>query len=69
MKFSHLEQIVTHMEGVRKINAIYRVADTIVKMVFNDEKTYYFDMKKSNSQIFISLIFLSHHFLHLIGRL
>lgn len=53
MKFSHLEQIVTHLQGVRKINAIYRVADTIIKVVFNDEKTYYFDMKKSNSQIFM----------------
>ncbi|HFU74383.1 MAG TPA: DUF814 domain-containing protein, partial [Helicobacteraceae bacterium] len=53
VKFSHLEQIVAHFKDLRKINAIYRVADTIIKIVFNDEKTLYFDMRKSNSQIFM----------------
>jgi len=53
MKFSHLKQIVATFDNVSKINAIYRVADTIVKVVFNDERTLYFDMRKSNSQIFM----------------
>lgn len=53
MKFSHLQQIVDTFKHVKKINAIYRVADTIVKVVFNDETTLYFDMRKSHSQIFM----------------
>jgi predicted ribosome quality control (RQC) complex YloA/Tae2 family protein len=52
MKLSHLKQIITHLQNVQKIAAIYRVNDTTVKVVFDKDNTLYFDMQRSNSKIF-----------------
>ena len=52
MKLSHLKQIVTYLQNFKKITAIYRVSDTIVKVVFDKDDTLYFNMQRSNSSIF-----------------
>jgi predicted ribosome quality control (RQC) complex YloA/Tae2 family protein len=54
MKLSHLRQIVDFMQPLRNINAIYRVADTVIKIVFDKEETLYFDMHKGNSAIYMT---------------
>ncbi|MEA1916359.1 MAG: NFACT RNA binding domain-containing protein [Campylobacterota bacterium] len=54
MKISHLKQIVKHLQQYSKIVAIYRVEDTIIKIVFDKDETYYFDLKKGASYIFKS---------------
>lgn len=54
MKLSHLKQIVTYLQSFTKINAIYRVSDTIIKIVFDREKTLFFEMQRSNSTIFMA---------------
>jgi len=62
MKLSHLKQIIIYLQKFKKISAIYRVNDTILKIAFearkinnhdfckNDE--IYFNMMRSNSSIF-----------------
>lgn len=52
MKLSHLKQIVTYIEQFKKIFALYRVDDNILKIVFDSSNEIYFDMQKSNSKIF-----------------
>ncbi len=52
MKLSHLKQIVKYLKKFKKISAIYRVSDTIVKIVFDKSDTLYFNMQRSNSSIF-----------------
>ncbi|WP_457746402.1 NFACT family protein [Sulfurimonas sp.] len=52
MKLSHLKQIVTYLKDFKKITAIHRVSDTIIKVVFNRDDTLYFNMQRSNSSIF-----------------
>jgi len=52
MKLSHLKQIVNYLQNFKKITAIYRVSDTIVKVVFDKDDTLYFNMQRSNSSIF-----------------
>jgi len=52
MKLSHLKQIVTYLQQFKKITAIHRVSDTIVKVVFDRDDTIYFNMQRSNSSIF-----------------
>jgi len=52
MKLSHLKQIVNYLQNFKKITAIYRVSDTIVKLVFDKDDTLYFNMQRSNSSIF-----------------
>jgi len=52
MKLSHLKQIVDYLKKFQKITAIYRVSDTIVKVVFDRDDTLYFNMQRSNSSIF-----------------
>lgn len=53
MKLSHLKQITSYLQKFKKISAIYRVADSIVKIVFDKNDTLYFNMRRSNSSIFI----------------
>jgi len=52
MKFSHLSQIVDFMQPLRTINAIYRISDTVIKIVFDREETLYFDMHKGEGRIY-----------------
>ena len=52
MKLSHLKQISTYLEKFKKISAIYRVSDTIIKVAFDRDDEIYFDMQRSNSKMF-----------------
>jgi predicted ribosome quality control (RQC) complex YloA/Tae2 family protein len=52
MKLSHLKQIKNYLKNFKKITAIYRVSDTVVKVVFDKDDTLYFNMQRSNSSIF-----------------
>lgn len=52
MKLSHLKQITDYIKKFTKISAIYRVSDTIVKVVFDRDDELYFEMRRSNSRIF-----------------
>jgi predicted ribosome quality control (RQC) complex YloA/Tae2 family protein len=54
MKLSHLRQIVTFIQPFRNINAIHRVADSVIKIVFDKEQTLYFDMHKGDSRIYMT---------------
>lgn len=54
MKLSHLRQIVDFMQPFRNIKAIHRIADTLIKIVFDSEMTLYFDLHKGNSAIYMS---------------
>jgi predicted ribosome quality control (RQC) complex YloA/Tae2 family protein len=52
MTRSTLVKIASHLSQYRKINAIERVEDTIVKIVFDRENAYYFDMRRGDAYIF-----------------
>jgi len=52
MKLSHLKQIINYLKNFKKIAAIHRVSDTIVKIAFDRDDTLYFNMQRSNSSIF-----------------
>ena len=52
MKLSHLKQINTYLKKFKKISAIYRMTDTIIKIAFDKNDEIYFEMQRSNSSIF-----------------
>lgn len=52
MKLSHLKQITEYLQKFSKISAVYRVSDTIIKIVFERDDVIYFEMQRSNSKIF-----------------
>ncbi|MCD6259812.1 MAG: NFACT family protein [Helicobacteraceae bacterium] len=52
MKLSHLKQITDYLQQFKKIAAIYRVSDTLIKVVFDRDETVYFEMQRSNSTLF-----------------
>lgn len=52
MKYSHLKQIKDYLIKFQKISAIFRVSDTIIKVVFDRDDEIYFEMQRSNSKIF-----------------
>ncbi len=52
MKLSHLKQIINYLKNFKKISAIHRVSDTIIKIVFDKSDALYFNMQRSNSSIF-----------------
>ncbi len=52
MKLSHLKQIKYYIQDFKKISAIHRVSDTIIKVVFDRDDELYFEMQRSNSKIF-----------------
>jgi len=58
MKLSHLKQIVNYLQAFTKISAIYRVSDTIIKIVFDKDDEIYFDMQRSDSGIFKCLSYV-----------
>jgi len=51
MKLSHLRQIVAYMQGVRHINAIHRIGDSVIKIVFDRDNIFYFNMQKGDAYI------------------
>ncbi len=52
MKLSHLKQLLPYFLNFKKIFAIYRVADTTIKVSFDKNDHIFFDMKKGDSKIF-----------------
>lgn len=52
MTRSQLVQIASHLEKYRKISAIERVEDTIIKIIFDRNDVYYFDMRRGDAHIF-----------------
>ena len=52
MKLSHLKQITDYLQKFKKISAIYRVSDTILKIAFDKNDELYFNMQRSNSTLF-----------------
>ncbi len=44
MKLSHLRQITQYLQQFRHINAIHRIADSVIKIVFNGDEVVYFNM-------------------------
>ena len=52
MKLSHLKQIINYLQDFKKISAIYRVSDTIMKIAFDRDDELYFNVQRSNSNIF-----------------
>lgn len=52
MKLSHLKQIIDYLQKFTKISAAYRVSDTIIKIAFDKNDEIYFNMQRSNSNIF-----------------
>ncbi|MDD2789757.1 MAG: NFACT family protein [Sulfurimonas sp.] len=52
MKLSHLKQITSYLQKFTKISAIFRVSDTILKVVFDKDDDIYFEMQRSNANIF-----------------
>lgn len=52
MKLSHLKQITSYLQKFKKIAAIHRVSDSVIKIVFDKNDTIYFNMRRSNSSIY-----------------
>lgn len=52
MKRSELVQISEYLKEFKKIFAIERVDDTVIKILFDAKEPFYFDMKKGDSYIF-----------------
>lgn len=53
MRFSYLKQIIGYMQPLTHIVAAYRVNDTTLKLVFNRENSWNFEMQRGNSAITI----------------
>ncbi len=51
MKLSHLEQIADYLKRFRHINAVHRVSDTTLKIVFDGEKALYAHLRKGHSYL------------------
>ena len=51
MKLSHLRQIVPYLQKFRHINAIHRISDSVIKIVFDGGEIFYFNMQKGNAYI------------------
>lgn len=54
MKFSHLEQIVNFLQRFKQINMAYRLSDTQVCLVFDNDTVITFEMRRDNPSIFLS---------------
>ena len=52
MKLSHLRQITKYLQTFKKISAVHRVSDTIIKIVFDKRDAIYFNMSRSDSSMF-----------------
>ncbi|WP_310439203.1 NFACT family protein [Sulfuricurvum sp.] len=56
MRFSYLKQIVEYMQPLTHISAAYRINDTAIKLVFNRENSWNFEMARGNSAITVGEI-------------
>lgn len=54
MKFSHLEQIVNFLQRFKQINTAYRLSDTQIRLVFDNDTVITFEMRRDNPSIFLS---------------
>lgn len=54
MKHSHLQQIIETMQNFKQIERVYRVSDTQIRLEFDRESVWTFDMRRDNATIFIS---------------
>ena len=52
MKRYILKQIVSYLQKFKKIYAIERVEDSVIKIVFDKNEVIFFDMKKGSSSIY-----------------
>lgn len=53
MRFSYLEQITKHMECFNHIVAAYRYDDTSIRLIFDRDNSWNFEMQRGNSTISI----------------
>ncbi len=53
MRFSYLKQIIEHMQPLTHVVAAYRANDTTLKLVFNRENSWNFEMQRGHSAITI----------------
>ncbi|MFA6188650.1 MAG: NFACT family protein [Sulfuricurvum sp.] len=54
MKFSQLEQIVQYLQRFKQINNAYRLSDTQIRLVFDNNDVITFEMRRDNPSIFLS---------------
>ncbi|MFA6628138.1 MAG: NFACT family protein [Sulfuricurvum sp.] len=54
MRFSYLKQIASYMERFTHITAAYRFDDTGIRLIFDKENSWNFDMSRGNSAISIT---------------
>lgn len=54
MRFSHLEQIVHYLQRFKQINNAYRISDTQIRLVFDNNDVMTFEMRRDNPSIFLS---------------
>ncbi len=54
MKFSHLEQIVHYLQQFKQINNAYRLSDTQIRLVFDNNCVLTFEMRRDNPSIFMA---------------
>lgn len=52
MKFSHLEQIVHYLQHFKQITNVYRLSDTQISLVFDNNCLMTFEMRRDNPSIF-----------------
>ncbi|OYZ65785.1 MAG: hypothetical protein B7Y17_02765, partial [Sulfuricurvum sp. 24-42-5] len=52
MKFSHLEQIVQYLQHFKQITNAYRLSDTQISLVFDNNCLMTFEMRRDNPSIF-----------------
>lgn len=52
MKRAELVKIIEYIKNFKKLESIYRVDDTVLKLIFDKKETLFFDMTKGNSYIF-----------------
>jgi predicted ribosome quality control (RQC) complex YloA/Tae2 family protein len=54
MRFSHLEQIVQYLQHFKQINNAYRLSDTQIRLVFDNNTVLTFEMRRDNPGIFMA---------------
>ena len=54
MKLSYIGKIVAYLKNFKKISAIYRVNDSVVKIVFDKNDTIFFDLQRYGAKMFKS---------------
>lgn len=60
MKYYELKQIATYLSGFKKIFALERVDDTIIKFLFDKQKPIFVDLKRGGSTFFMCDEYVKH---------